>query len=84
MSALDSLRALARYQTHGGYVWAMVADDGACICTPCVRENYRQIFCSTRDSHANGWQCVGLANSGESDSGESCSNCNKELWEDAE
>lgn len=77
MNAIQQLRALARYQTHGGYVWAAVMDDGELLCVPCVRENYRQIFQATRDRARDGWQCVGVANSGES---EHCAHCNKEIW----
>jgi hypothetical protein len=73
------LRALARYKTHGGYVWAAVMNDGELVCTPCVRENYRQIFASTKNSARDGWQCVGITNSGEWESPETCAHCYQEL-----
>ena len=80
---LDALRAFARYQTHGGYVWGAVCSDGALLCETCVRENYRQIFRETRgpkggsgnyQSYNSNWRIIGLANSGEhdSDSGPEC------------
>jgi hypothetical protein len=47
--ALRCLRALARYETHGGYVWAAVMSDDELMCTPCVRKNYRQVFTATSD-----------------------------------
>jgi hypothetical protein len=36
-NALRSLRALARYETHGGYVWGALMSDGELLCVPCVR-----------------------------------------------
>lgn len=44
---VQALRALVRYQTHGGYRWAAVMSDGELLCVPCTRENYRQIFRAT-------------------------------------
>jgi|HubBroStandDraft_1064217.scaffolds.fasta_scaffold1431714_2 hypothetical protein len=32
ISPVNALRALVRYQTHGGYVWAAVMSDGALMC----------------------------------------------------
>lgn len=80
MQAIKQLRALARYQTHGGYTWAMVADDGQMICIPCVRANYRLILHATHTATPNGWQCVGMANDGETDDSDDCAHCNKNLW----
>ena len=78
--ALQSLRALARYQTHGGYVWAAVTDDGECLCVPCVRENYRQIYRATRDDSHDGWGVAGICNSGETDESAHCAHCGREIW----
>jgi hypothetical protein len=80
MSAMQQVRALARYQTHGGYAWAAVMGDGELLCTPCVRDNYRQIVRDTKGKHGSGWRCIGLANSGESETTESCCHCERELW----
>lgn len=77
---IDHLHALCRYQTHGGYVWAAVMSDGELMCTPCVLDNYRQIFRATRDNAHDGWAFSGLANSGESDATETCCQCNREIW----
>lgn len=85
MDALGQLRALARYATHGGYVWAMVADDGELICVPCVRDNYRQIFRDTRDGARSGWRYEGITHSGEHEGpAESCAHCGKVIFEDGE
>ena len=77
---LEQLRALARYQTHGGYVWAPVTSDGALLCVPCVRANYRQIFKATRDNDFSGWAISGITRSGESDATEHCDHCNRAIW----
>lgn len=87
MTAIEQLRALARYKTHGGYVWAAVTADGELLCVPCVRENYRLVYGCTRTWACFGmhediqWECVGIANSGESEETEYCAHCNKIIWE---
>lgn len=82
---LNALRALCRYQTHGGYVWAAVMDDGDLVCVKCTRENYRQIFRETlAPDMPHGWTVVGLANSGEFESTEHCAHCGKVIWEHEE
>lgn len=80
---LEALRTLARYQTHPGYVWAMVADDGELVCTPCVRANYRKIFRDTRDNTHSGWCCMGIigSDSHESETDECCAHCGKVMFE---
>lgn len=78
---LESLRALCRYETHGGYTWAGVLSGGELLCVPCLRAEYRQVFRATRDQDKSGWALVGYANSGESESTEYCVNCNKPVWE---
>jgi hypothetical protein len=78
---LRALRAFARYQTHGGYVWAAVMDDGGLMCERCVLGNYREVFRATRDSARTGWAVQGLTNSGEADDVEYCAHCGKQLWE---
>lgn len=84
MKALDQLRALARYQTHAGYTWAAIMDDGELLCTPCTRENYRQVYRDTRDGNETGWACIGITHSGESESAETCAHCNRTLWDNME
>jgi hypothetical protein len=88
-TALQSLKALRRGHVHGGYRWAMVANDGELICESCVSENYRQIFRATVakpgncHAHNSDWRCIGLANSGEheDESPEFCANCGKVIFE---
>lgn len=79
MNGLEALRAHARYQNHGGYVWAAVLADGECLCAKCTRANYRQVYRSTRDRARDGWQVVGLTHSGEWDEPETCAHCGAEL-----
>jgi hypothetical protein len=81
MKALEQLRNLARYKTHGGYVWAAIMNDGELLCTPCTRENYRQVYKDTRDGNRTGWECIGITHSGESESFETCAHCNQKLWD---
>lgn len=80
LPALDALRDLVRYNTHGGSTWAAVFTDGGMICERCAKANYRQIYAATRDGTHTGWQVVGLANSGESENVEYCEQCHKLLW----
>ena len=78
---VESLRALCRYETHGGYVWAGVMSDCELMCVPCLRANYRQVFAETRDASNSGWALQGYTNSGASEATEYCCNCNKTIWE---
>jgi hypothetical protein len=78
---LETLRALCRYETHGGYVWAGVMSDGELLCVPCLCKEYRQVFKATRDTDHSGFALIGYANSGESECDEYCVHCNKLLWE---
>lgn len=80
---LGALRALARYQTHGGYVWAAVTSDAELLCVRCVRDNYRRIFRATADpGDCSGWRVLGLTHCGETDAAEWCAHCADQLWED--
>jgi hypothetical protein len=79
---LAALRMLARRQYHAGYTYAALMDDGGCLCIQCLRENYRQVFKSTRDTLADGWTVFGHLSSGETDEGETCAHCNCTIWED--
>ena len=82
MCNLEALRNLARGRVHGGYRWAMVADDGELVCETCVRANYRQIFRDTRDNARSGWACAGIIHSGEHEgAAEYCAHCSREIFE---
>lgn len=78
---LRALRALARYETHGGYVFAALTTDGKLLCVPCVRGNYRQIFRATRDRSRDGWGVAGATHSGNWESPEHCAHCGEPLNE---
>src|SRR5262249_30102030 len=82
MQALEALRALARYQTHGGYTWAAVMSDGELMCTKCVRENYREIYAATKAAdRRNDWECIGITNDGECEEAAQCAQCHKTIWD---
>jgi hypothetical protein len=77
---LDVLRAFARHETYGGYVWAAVTRDGELLCEGCVLANYRRHFRATQNDERNNLNIAGLDNSGEHDELEHCARCNKALW----
>lgn len=77
---LDVLRAFARHETHGPYVWAAVTRAGELLCEECVVANYRQHFRATQRDEPNELNIAGLDNSGERDSVERCAGCAKVLW----
>ena len=83
MNALDMLRNLARYRTHGGYRWAAVMLDGALICESCAAQwdNYKLMYRATKNRDRSDWQCIGITNSGEAEDTEFCAHCNKVIWE---
>ena len=83
MKALDQLRALARYQTHGGYRWAAVMTDGELVCERCAAtpENYRLMYRATKTRDGSDWECVGITHSGESETTEACANCDRTIWD---
>jgi hypothetical protein len=78
---LRALRALARYETHGGYVWAGITNDGGLLCDSCIRCNYRQVYRATRDQDHSGWAIVAATHSGEweDDTSEICDQCGTDL-----
>lgn len=81
--ALRALRALARYETHGGYTWAAVMSDGDLLCVPCVRGNYREIFRATSNPRDHsGWRVEGITHSGEMEDSEYCTQCGEFLTSD--
>jgi hypothetical protein len=84
-NSVESLRALCRYETHGGYAWAGIMGDAELLCVPCLRANYRQVFRATKADASAGygtdWQLIGYENIGESEETEYCAHCNKPIWE---
>ena len=80
---VETLRALCRYETHGGYKWYGVTDDSALLCVPCMRDNYRQVFRATSDpADHSGGAIRGYTNSGEIESPDFCAHCNKPIGSD--
>lgn len=78
-SPLRPLWIVTRYWGHGGYTWFAVMDDGELMCAECLRANYRQIVRSTLDRAGDGWQVVGVTNSGELEGPEQCAQCGCEI-----
>ncbi len=76
---LEALRALCRYETHGGYEWYGVMTDGELMCVPCLRDNYRQVFRATRDRDNSGWGLQDYTNSGELESVKYCAHCHRQI-----
>lgn len=85
MDALTQLRHLARGNVHGGYRWMAVMADGGLICERCVRKEYKLIYGATaypESARRNSqWECVGITNSGESETNEWCAHCNALYFE---
>jgi hypothetical protein len=75
-----TLRAMP-YALHDGDSLALLMDDGATLCHACAVENLRKLTAAIRDKARNGWRPVGwfVCYSGESELGESCSHCNRQL-----
>ena len=82
-TAVNLVRALARGRAHSGYTWAAVCADGKLLCTKCIRGNYRLILRATaiESLFREDWRVIGVTNSGESESTETCVNCRESLWE---
>ena len=74
---LYAARLVAKGWGHGGYSWFAVMNDGALLCAPCVRENWRQIVGDTRARADTGWCVQGYLNSGDLDEPETCAHCNR-------
>ena len=83
MKALEQLRNLARYKTHGGYRWAAIMDDGALVCEKCASTPsiYRLMYRATKSADGSDWECIGITHSGEAEISETCVNCDRVIWE---
>lgn len=71
-----------RYTWPGGYALALVTVDGGTLCPECVRENFHAISEESRwiGNSGSGWKPAGLVGEAESDSGETCDHCGREIW----
>lgn len=82
MRPLEQLRGIIRGNVHAGYRWMVVCADGELVCEPCAAENARQMLRATRAPGTNPqWECVGLANSGEAETNETCAHCGRVYFE---
>ena len=72
----------AKYTWPGGYELFGIANDGACICCDCMRENYHQIAYSRRYKIDDGWRIVAIDYAANYDSYIYCEHCNKTIVED--
>lgn len=64
-----------KYAFPGGYELLLILDDGACLCSDCVTENYSLISSSHRSKCNDGWRPVGYDSMGNYDEPEQCQNC---------
>jgi hypothetical protein len=78
-----ALRAAVRqaYAWPGGYDLIFVTSDGACLCTKCVRKNYRLVSDSRRKEINDGWRVIAVDASCNSDEETLCDNCGAVLIE---
>lgn len=80
MTSLELRAAIrSKYAWPGGYALFGVTSDGAALCCPCMKAEYRQIAYSRRHALHDGWQVIALDHSGNSDEPESCDHCGKWL-----
>lgn len=66
--------AREKYGWPGGYELIAITDDGALLCSQCVRDNYRTILHSTKHKFNDGWRIIGITNESELED-DFCSNC---------
>ena len=80
---LDLAKSIARhpYAWPGGYVRALVLEDGGTLCPKCVRSEYRQIVSDVRNGFDTGWTPTGQFSTAEvaevdwCEDGENCKRC---------
>lgn len=79
------LRA-GEYAWPGGYQLAFYTADGALLCYGCVKDSLELVTWSIRNDVNDGWRVVGtgIMHDHESESGEHCDHCNKQLAEPIE
>jgi len=76
-----------KYTWPGGYEFFGIADDGACICCDCMRNNYHQIVHSRLNDINDGWRIVAIDCAADYDEYIYCDHCNKTIvegWEEEE
>lgn len=80
VNPLDCVRCVARerFAFPGGYELCLVMDDGALLCSSCVRGEYRNIIDSTKKEISDGWRGMAIVNECELEY-DYCSHCTKPL-----
>lgn len=74
----------ARYTFPGSYEIFGIANDGECLCTKCMRENYYLIAWSVRHRVNDGWRIVAIDATCNVDGPIDCANCGRVLIEGEE
>lgn len=85
-AGMDAARIVARerFAWPGGYELVLITSDGGCLCSACVRENYRSVYDSHKTKTDDGWRPGGLMilEGGREDyDGLTCDNCNRDFFE---
>lgn len=70
--------ARERFTWPGGYEICGIANDGALLCSQCVRDNYRDILYSTKHEINDGRRIIWITNESKMEE-ETCANCLKSL-----
>lgn len=86
--ALDTRKPMAsarivrrdKFAWPGGYALALVTHDGDILCPACVHENFHEISTDNRTAHGTGWKAAGILCEADTDEGEICSHCGREIW----
>lgn len=83
------LRATLRageYAWPGGYQMAFITSDGALLCFACVKEELYNVTHSIRNNCDDSWRVTAcdIVHDYESETGEHCAHCNKQLAEPTE
>ena len=70
-----------RYAWPGGYLLALVMDDGAMLCPDCAEENYHEISDAHRRADSNGWRPLHwtLIEDVDAEDAPTCAHCSRDL-----
>jgi len=77
----DIVRFIARERyALGGYEICGITDDGAILCSQCIKDNYRSILTDIRDGYKwSGWHVASWLLTSDVEESAPCDNCYKEL-----
>lgn len=59
----------------GGYEIFGIMSDGACLCMPCIKANYRLVLNSIRSKCDDGWHVVAFECAANTDNFTACDHC---------